>query len=59
MNISGVLISLFAIDKLGRRRLLLVSQIGTICSLALMVTAISLVDNMGMKDGKWIAVTKY
>ncbi|XP_063676612.1 uncharacterized protein LOC134812930 [Bolinopsis microptera] len=55
-NFVGVLISLLLIERLGRRRLLLISQIGTICSIALIVTALFLVDSMAMSDDPWPSV---
>ena len=50
--IPGVLISLLVIERLGRRKLLLISQIGSICSIALVVAAIAMVDSMAMKDSR-------
>ena len=49
-----MLISLLVIERLGRRKLLLISQIGTICSIALVVAAIAMVDSMAMKDSREI-----
>jgi len=55
-NFIGVLLSLMVIERLGRRRLLLVSQIGTILSIVLIVAAIFMVDKMAMDDDPWPGV---